>query len=217
MANEKDVLKAEAHPQWGNTEPIQTSFLFIVSHAWASAYAKMRNSNKKSAQPPTSLLDVLAGLRVWQVSSKMSGVKLWANWSRYWQAEAKPSYIWKIRLPPRYVSFWAFQFQLCWYSCSESEVIDRVHMFTCLPQQWISTILAGDPLKWSKLTRECLSKVTVFWSKEWFLPFEVVFSHANGSGSTVADWNYWMNGLESLYRHLWSPPESHWLFISSHQ
>lgn len=60
MANEEDLLKAAAHPQWGNTELLQTSFLFIMSHARASAYAKIENSNKRQCTASHSSL-----LHIW--------------------------------------------------------------------------------------------------------------------------------------------------------
>ncbi len=89
MANGRGLFKAAAHVQRGNTEPMLASFLLIISHAWAPVYAKIRNSNKKSSQLPTSLLDGVAGLRVWHILTKMSGMKLLLNWSRFGQASQK--------------------------------------------------------------------------------------------------------------------------------
>lgn len=58
----------------GILNPSRHLFLIIMSHAWA--YAKIGNSNKKSAQPPERL-------RGWHISAKMSGMKLLPSWSRH--------------------------------------------------------------------------------------------------------------------------------------
>lgn len=221
MANEEDLLKAAAHPQRGNAEPMQTSFLFIMSHAWASAYAKIGNSNKKTAQPPTSLLDGLAGLRVWHISTKTSGMKLLPNWSRYWQAEAELSCISKrILLPPRYVSVSEFQFQLCWYSRCQCNVI--VHSLAKhqtnarIKANWHAGPLhfSSWAFKMKQVNAWILAKGYMFVCSERFLCSQIdlaTLAHRlyGWQSQSVhhfgSDWNISLsNYLESLYRHLLS-------------
>lgn len=168
MANEEEPLKSCGSPAVREHWTHANILLFIMSHAWASAYAKIQNSNKESAQPPTSQLDGLAELRVWHISTKMSGTKLLLNWSRYWQAEAKTFLHFKEdSSASKYVSFWQFHFQLCWFFRFQSDVIDYVPSLnkdTSVSDMYdLYSNLVCDPLKWSMLAGDPMSKVTFFY------------------------------------------------------